>query len=386
MKALGALSFLAGLSLAAMTPPAQAQTAFESAAPNAVILDAATGITLYCRACDAPIAPASMSKLMTMLIVAEELEAGRITEATEFTVDPRVWRTHGAMSDQSHMFLAPNSRVRVGDLIRGAIIVSANDACVTLAEGIAGSESAFVARMNRRARELGLDPRTRFTNVTGLDDPEQVISVRDLARLARHVITSHPDFYRLYSQREFTYNNRTQPNRNPLLGTFEGADGVKTGHTALSGYGLIGSAVREGQRRIVAFRGMETMAARAAEAERLLRAAFYDFQVHTLYPANAEVAQAEVWLGGRRRVPLVTRAPIVIGLGVGQREGLRARVVYQRPIPAPIAQGAEIARLVVEGPNFARREYPLYAGRRIGRANWFARAWAGLGDLLGGGE
>ncbi|MBI1187244.1 MAG: D-alanyl-D-alanine carboxypeptidase [Alphaproteobacteria bacterium] len=382
MKALGALGFLAALSMVA---PASAQTAFESAAPNAVILDAQTGITLYCRECDAPVAPASMSKLMTMLIVAEELQSGRINENTEFVVSERVWRAHGAMSDNSHMFLAVNSRVRVGDLVRGAIIVSANDACVVLAEGIAGSEDAFVARMNRRARELGLRT-ARFRNVTGLDDPDQVISVRDLARLARHMIAAYPDLYRLYSQRDFTYNNRTQPNRNPLLGAFEGADGVKTGHTAASGYGLIGSAVRDGQRRIVAFRGMATMAARATEAERLLRAAFYDFQIQSLYPANAEVAQADVWLGGRATVPLVTRAPIAIGLGVGQREGLSARVVYQRPIPAPIAEGDELGRLVIEGPHFARREYPLYAGRRIGRANWFARAWAGLGDLFGGGQ
>jgi len=210
MKALGALGVWMWLAFGAFAPGALAQANFESAAPNAVILDSATGLTLYCKDCDTPVAPASMSKLMTLLIVAEELQSGRISENTEFTVSERVWRSHGAMSDNSHMFLAVNSSVRVGDLIRGAIIVSANDACVVLAEGISGSEDAFVARMNRRAQELGLRT-ARFRNVTGLDDPDQLMSVRDLARLARHMIITYPALYRLYRVEQEGKETRCTP-------------------------------------------------------------------------------------------------------------------------------------------------------------------------------
>ncbi|MGE0829896.1 MAG: D-alanyl-D-alanine carboxypeptidase family protein, partial [Hyphomonadaceae bacterium] len=184
--------------------------------------------------------------------------------------------------------------------------------------------------------------------------------------------------------RDFTFNNRTQQNRNPLLGAFPGADGVKTGHTNASGYGLIGSATLNNQRRIIVFNGMPTMAARASEADRLMRAAFYDFRVYTLFDAGATVGEAEVWLGGRETVPLVTRQPIVVGMANTQRAGLTAAIVYDRPIPAPIEEGEVIARLVVEGPSFPRREYPLVAGRRVGQANPFARAWTGFASLFGG--
>ncbi len=384
-------AWIAAACLAAATMhPAFAQTAagpapgFSSPASHVAIMDGDTGLMLYCQDCETPMPPASMSKLMTMLLVAEALEAGRVTEDTLFTVSERAWR-HGAVSDGSHMFLAINSQVRVGDLVRGAIIVSANDACVALAEGLAGSEEAFVVQMNQRARDLGLRS-ARFRNVTGVPDPEHVISAADLARLARILITQHPQFYRLYSERTYTYNNRTQENRNPLLGAFAGADGVKTGHTNASGYGLVGSAALNGQRRIIVLNGMPSMAARRAEAERLMRAAFYDFTAVTLYPADAEVAQADVFLGSRRAVPLVTRAPIVLGLPRSATIGLTASVSYLGPLPAPIEAGAEVAQLVVEGPNFPRRTFPLYAGRRIGKADPFTRAGAALIDMLRGGS
>jgi D-alanyl-D-alanine carboxypeptidase (penicillin-binding protein 5/6) len=361
---------------------APAAGGFSSPARNAIIIDGATGTTLYCQDCDAPMPPASMSKLMTILVVAEAIRAGRINENTRFRVSERAWR-QGAMSDGSHMFLALNSEARVGDLIRGVAIVSANDACVVLAEGISGTEEAFVDLMNRRAQELGLRS-ARFRNTTGLPDPDHVISARDLAYLARYIIRNYPDLYKLYSQPEFTYNNRTQGNRNPLLGSFPGADGVKTGHTAASGYGLIGSAVLNNQRRIIVFNGMPTMAARSAEAGRMMRAAFYDFRVYNLFAANAQVGEARVWAGSRRNVPLVTKNAITLAMPNAQRSGLTASIVYQRPIPAPIREGQHIANLVVEGPAYGRRVYPLVAGRRIGRANWFARAWVGFASLFGG--
>jgi D-alanyl-D-alanine carboxypeptidase (penicillin-binding protein 5/6) len=358
-----------------------AQTGFSSPASHALIMDSETGITLHCQRCTEPMPPASMSKLMTILLVAEALEAGQITEDTRFRVSERAWR-RGAVSDGSHMFLELNSDVRVGDLLRGAIIVSANDACIALAEGLAGSEEQFVDRMNRRAVALGLSS-ARFRNSTGLPEPDHVISAYDLARLTRQIITRHPQIYRLYSERSFTFNNRTQENRNPLLGLFPGADGVKTGHTNASGYGLVGAAVLNGRRRIIVFNGMRSMAERRAEADRMMRAAFYDFRVYSLYPQGATVGEAEVWLGGRKRVPLVTQRPIAIGLANSARPGVRAAIVYQGPIRAPVAEGQEVAKLVVEGPSFPRREFPLVAGRRVGRANPFARAWAGFSGMFG---
>lgn len=371
---------LAALSLAAAllsAPLAHAQQgAFTTPAQHVAIMDAASGAILYCNDCQTPMPPASMSKIMTVLLVAEALEAGRITLDTQFTVSERAWR-HGAMSDGSHMFLEINSTVSVRDLLRGAIIVSANDACIVLAEGMFGSEEAFVAEMNRRAQALGLQS-ARFRNSTGLPDPDHVISSADLARLARHLINAYPEIYRIYSERDFTYNRRTQQNRNPLLGAFTGADGVKTGHTDASGYGLIGSALLNGQRRIVVFNGMRTMAERRSEGLRLMRAAFHDFSISRLAAAGEQVGEAQVWLGSRRAVPLVAQSDIIIGGPRGVQTGLSARIVYDGPLRPPLREGDVVARLVVEGPGFETQEFPLAAGRRIGRANWFSRAWEGL--------
>jgi D-alanyl-D-alanine carboxypeptidase (penicillin-binding protein 5/6) len=313
---------------------------------------------------------------MTVLMVAERLQAGDINMNTRFRVSENAWR-HGAMSDGSHMFLELNSEVTVRDLLSGLITVSANDACIVLAEGIAGSEEAFVAQMNQRAQALGLRS-ARFRNATGLPDPDHVISAGDLARLTRILVTQYPELYRIYSQREFTYNNRTQQNRNPLLGAFQGADGVKTGHTDASGYGLVGSAVLNGQRRIIVFNGARSMAERRNEALRIMNAAFHDFAIARVAAAGEQVGEAQVRLGGRRTVPLLAQQDIVIGGPRGVQSGLSAHIVYNGPLPSPIRKDAVVARLVIEGPGFTTQEFPLVAGRNIGRANWFSRAFEGL--------
>lgn len=350
-------------------PPAVAQ--------HVTIMDGASGAILACNDCEAPIPPASMAKLMTVLVVLERLRARAITFETRFPVSEYAWREHGAMSGGSHMFLPVNATASVRDLIQGAVIVSANDACVVLAEGIAGSEQAFAQIMNRRARELGLRS-AHFTNVTGVDDPQQRISSADLARLTRYIIINYPEFYRVYSRREFTYNNRTQANRNPLLGAFPGADGVKTGHTDDSGYGLVGSAVQNGQRRIVVFNGLPTMASRTSEAQRLMRSAFNDYNLVTIARRGEQVGEARVRLGSRRNVPLVAERDIVIGGSRSAQQGVTAHIVYTGPLRPPIRKGDVVARLVVAGPNFPTQEFPLAAGRKIGRANWFSRAFEGL--------
>lgn len=350
-------------------PPAVAQ--------HVTIMDGASGAILQCADCDTPIPPASMAKLMTVLVVLEQLRARRITMDTRFRVSEYAWREHGAMSSGSHMFLPINSEVAVRDLIQGAVIVSANDACVVLAEGIAGSEEAFVGMMNRRAQELGLRS-AHFRNATGVDDPEQRISSADLARLTRHIITTYPEFYPVYSRRQFTFNNHTQMNRNPLLGAYPGADGVKTGHTDDSGYGLVGSAVQNGERRIIVFNGLPTMAARNSEAQRLMRSAFNDFAISRVAAAGDAVGEAEIRLGSRRTVQLLAKDDIRILSQRGVREGLTAHIVYDGPLRPPIAQGQVVAHLVVEGPNFETQRFDLVAARKVGRANWFSRAFEGL--------
>jgi D-alanyl-D-alanine carboxypeptidase (penicillin-binding protein 5/6) len=352
-------------------PPAPA------VAQHVTIMDGATGAILDCETCNEPIPPASMAKLMTVLVVLEQIRAGRINYRTHFQVSEYAWREHGAMSTGSHMFLPLHSYVAVGDLLQGAIIVSANDACVVLAEGISGSEGAFVELMNRRSRELGLTT-AHFTNVTGVDDPQQRISSADLARLARYIIVNYPDFYQVYSRREFTFNRHTQQNRNPLLGAYPGADGVKTGHTDESGYALVGSAVQDGQRRLIVFNGLPTMAARNSEAQRLMRSAFNDYAMRRFAEAGAEIGQAQVRLGSRRTVPLVTERQIMLVGPRGAQQNLTARIVYDGPLAPPIQRGQVVARLVIEGPGFQTQEYPLQAGRRVGKANWFVRAWEGL--------
>jgi len=353
-----------------------------SDARHIAILDHETRQVLYCRNCDVAMPPASMSKLMTMLIVADQLRAKKFTLDTQFPVSENAWR-HGAQSDGSHMFLEINSRVRVEDLIKGVVIVSANDACIALAEGIAGSEAAFVDLMNQRASALGLTS-AQFRNVTGLPDPDHVISARDLALLASIIIADYPELYRHYAAPAFTFNGKTQQNRNPLLGRVDGADGVKTGHTNISGYGLIGSAVLNNQRRIIVFNGLPTMAARTAESQRLMRAALFDFQVTSLFAKDAVVGEAEVWLGSRARVPLLAGEAISVAAHRSVRAGMTAHIVYEGPLQAPIAKGAVVAKLVVEGPG-TRQEFPLAAGARIGRANPFAKAAFGLQQLFGGG-
>lgn len=373
-----ALSLFAGVAAAEST----GADPISSPLPYIAMLDSDTGQVLYCRECEKPMPPSSMSKIMTVMVVEDAIKAGKIKPDTEFLVSQKAWE-HGAKSDGSHMFLEINSRVKVDDLIKGAVIVSANDACIALAEGVAGSEDAFVALENKKAKDLGLTS-AHFANSTGLPDPNHYISAVDLARLARSLIRDYPDTYKLYSTPSLTYNNHTQENRNPLLGHMDGADGVKTGHTEIAGYGLIGSAVANGQRRIVVFNGANSMKQRAEEAQKLMRSALYDFSVSKLYAKGAEVADADVWLGGKKKVSLVTTAPVTIVAHQSVKADLSAHVEYEGPLPAPIKKGEVIAKLVVEGGG-VRQEFPLAAGDRVGKANPVSRAFFGFGKMLGGG-
>ena len=368
--------------LLCLAPLAQAQD-FRTSASHAVILDYDTGEILFNHNGEEPMPPASMSKLMTLLMVFEAIDRGALSLDDELPVSEHAWRTGGAASGSSTMFLEINSRVRVEDLLRGIIIQSGNDACIVVAEALSGSESAFAADMTVRARELGLTSAS-FANSTGWPHPDQLISAADLARLAAIIIRDHADLYEIFAEREFTYNGIRQFNRNPLLATMDAVDGLKTGHTEDSGYGLVASGERDGVRRIVVYNGMDSDRARANEGERLMRAALTDFDVIALADAGEIVGEAEVFLGLAETVSLRLNDDVQVGIHTRSRGDLRAEVVYAGPVAAPIAEGDLIARLEVSGPGIETRSYDLAAAEDVAKQGMVGRALAGLGSLFGG--
>lgn len=376
--------FLLAVLASLLAPAAFAQGAFDTEASHAVILDQETGEILFSKNGSEPMAPSSMSKLMTALMVFEALDRGELALDDTLPVSEEAWRRGGAASGSSTMFLDVNSRVSVEDLLRGIIVQSGNDACIVVAEALGGTEANFADMMTERARELGLES-AHFTNATGWPDEDHVISAADLARLARHIIETHPQFYDLYNETEFTYNGIRQFNRNPLLGVFQGADGLKTGHTSVAGYGLTASAVRDGERRIVVFNGMDSQAERADEAERLMRAAFSQFEIQEIVSEGLTVGEADVYLGEASTVPLRTAYGLTLG---GHRRDLNdvdAEIVYYGPLSAPIAQGDLVGRLEVSLPDGRTRSVDLVAGEDVARLGAFGRAGAALASMLRGG-
>lgn len=377
-----ALAVIAGL-LCAGNAMAQPQT-FQTIAPSVVLMDADTQSVLFEKAADQPVTPASTVKVMTAEIVFREIKAGRLRLEDEFTVSENAWRTGGAVSRGSSMFAALNSRIKVEDLLRGLLIVSGNDAAVTLAEGIAGSDAAFAQKMTQRARELGLQNLT-FRNSWGKDDPGQRVSPRDMALLAEHVVREYPDLYRYFAEREFTWSKIKQQNRNPLLTMDLGADGLKTGNIdEASGYGLIGSAVQNGQRLILAMYGMRNGKDRADEARKILQWGFRSFESKSVFNAGETVGEARLYGGAQMSVPLVAARPVRILVPRGSSERLSGRIVYSGPIPAPVSEGQELARLKVFRGSTLALDMPLKAGESVETGSLQRRALdAGL--ELGGG-
>ncbi|WP_323761241.1 D-alanyl-D-alanine carboxypeptidase family protein [Maricaulis sp.] len=364
--------------------PALAQTTYQTDASHAVILDAETGEVLFARNADEPMPPASMSKMMTVLMLIEAIEAGSLSLDDELPVSEYAWRTGGAASGSSTMFLEVNSRARVDDLLRGIVIQSGNDACIVVAEAIGGSEAAFADMMTDRARELGLTS-ARFANATGWPHPDHRISALDLARLARILIEDHPDYYGIWAEREFTYNGIRQYNRNPLLGVFSGADGLKTGHTEESGYGLVGSAERDGERRIIVFNGMESNADRASEAERMMRSALSDYSLYRLFEAGDSVDhRAEVFMGENETVALRVASDVTAGLHRRARRDLTVTVSYDGPLVAPIEEGEIVGSLIVEAPDYEARSFDLVAAESVAEKGLMGRIGAALAHMLRG--
>jgi serine-type D-Ala-D-Ala carboxypeptidase (penicillin-binding protein 5/6) len=374
------LGLISAALIAIAALPAVAQT-YETRAKNAILIDYDTNTVLFRKDADTAMPPASMAKLMTMAVVFAAIKDGRLTLDDEFLVSENAWRSGGASSGGSTMFAELGSSIRLEDLMRGIIIQSANDGCIIVAEGMAGSESAFADLMNLEARRIGLTG-SHFRNATGLPDPEQYVTARDLATLAHHIIATYPEYYKIYSETEFTWNDITQRNRNPLLDMNIGADGMKTGFTEESGYGLVGSAVRDGQRLIAVINGTETEKERAEEARKLIDWGFRAFERIALFADGEIIGEASVFHGDQPGVGLVSKGAIDVLLPLGFTDQMRGRIVYQGPIPAPIEAGQEIGLLQITINNEPLREAKVYAAADVGAGSLSQRAVDGLQELL----
>ncbi|MGH6795909.1 MAG: serine hydrolase, partial [Methylocella sp.] len=322
-----------------------AQT-FQTNAPHAILIDSASGSVLFEKDADALVVPASTVKIMTAEVVFHEIALGHLKLDDQFVVSETAWRYGGAPSRGSAMFAAPNSSVRVEDLIRGLVIVSGNDAAIALAEGIAGSEGAFATLMTKRARELGLAHST-FTNAWGRDDPEQKVSPKEMAILANHVIQTYPDLYKYFGEKDFTWNKIKQANRNPLLTMDLGADGLKTGNIDKSGYGIVASAVQNGQRLILALYGAPTAKERSEEARKIFLWGFRSFDSKTIFQAGETIGSAKVYGGSAWAVPLVADKEVKILVPRTATGKFTGHIIYTGPLLAPVEAGKEVARLKI---------------------------------------
>ncbi|SDH02630.1 D-alanyl-D-alanine carboxypeptidase (penicillin-binding protein 5/6) [Bosea robiniae] len=356
---------------------------FQSQAPFAVLLDSDTGAVLYEKAADELMVPASMAKLATVLVAFQELSAGRLSLDSEIGISENAWRKGGAPSGGSAMFAIINSRIKLSDILQGIIVQSGNDASIALAEAIAGDEATFARIMTERVRGLGLT-KSVFRNATGMPDPQQRVTARELALLADHIIKTYPELYKIFGQREFTWNKIRQQNRNPLLAMDIGADGLKTGNIDEAGFGLVGSAVQNGQRLIVVVNGLKTGRDRATEARKLLEWGFRAFERREIFAAGETVGEASVYGGAKGRVALRSKGAVSLLLPRGGTERLAARIVYRGPLAVPVQEGAEVARLVVTRGDIKTLDIPLYAAESVQAGTLQSRALDALFEATTG--
>ncbi len=374
-----AFSIVAAACLAAVlaSPPV---SAVETTAREAFLVDATTGRVFLDKNSDVSMPPASMSKIMTSYLVFERLKDGRLALDDELLVSEKAWRMGG-----SKMFVEVGKKARVEDLLRGVIVQSGNDACIVLAEGLSGTEEAFAEEMTRKAREIGLTG-SSFANATGWPDPNQRMTARDLATLAKRIIEDFPEYYHYYAETEFTYGGIRQMNRNPLLYKSLGADGLKTGHTEEAGYGLTASVLQGERHIILVLNGLGSQKARSEESARLIGWAMREYGNYTLFKPGETVEQAPVWLGEAASVALVMPEGVTVTLSRKARRDMRVTVVYDAPIPAPLRAGQEVAKLVVAAPGEAPVEFPLMAGADVERLGMFGRITTSLEYLVFGAQ
>ncbi len=366
----------------ALSGAAHAQ-GFQTSAEQAILIDADSGTVLFEKNADELMVPASMAKVMTVEVIAEEIRRGRIDDDTEFVISEHAWRTGGAPSGGSTMFAEIGSRIKLQDLLRGIIVQSGNDASIAAAETIAGSEGGFARMMTARARELGLE-RSVFTNSTGFHDPDQVTTARELALLTLHLIRTAPEIYAIFGEEEFTWNGIRQRNRNPLLNLSIGADGVKTGFLSQSGYGLIGSAVQMDQRLILVVNGLGSAREREQEARKLLDWGFRAFETRQLFEAGETIGEARVFGGSSSYVRLVSDRPVNVLIPRGASERLSAKIVYDGPLVPPVQEGTRVGILRVTRGDTVALEQPVFAGEEIGQGTLSQRAFDSLWELGSG--
>ncbi len=373
-------AFLAaiGIWLVALMP-AHSQV-YATSAKNAILLDADTGTVLFDKKSEERFPPASLAKLMTMEVVFNGLKSGKLKLTDTFFVSENAWKNGGTSSGGSTMFAQLKSEIPLGDLIQGVIIQSANDGCIIIAEGMAGSEIAFAGLMNERAKAVGLTD-SHFTNSTGLPDPLQYVTGRDLGKLAQHIIREYPEYFRYYSQESFTWNGITQKNRNPLLTMGIGADGMKTGFTEESGYSIVGTVKRGEQRLIAVLGGMESKNERAEESRKILDWGSRAFEKLRLYEDGEVIGEASVYGGEKSGVGVVGKGPVEIYLPIGFRDKIKAQIAYTGPLIPPVEQGAKIATLKVWIGDTLSQETALYAGETVNQGGVQRRALDAIKEL-----
>ena len=349
--------------------------ALDTAARSAMVVDMSSGAVLLEKNVDTPLPPASMSKLMTLNMVFEALQQGRLSLDEKFRVSVKACKMGG-----SKLFVREGDRIRIEDLIRGVIIHSGNDACVVLAEGLAGSEDAFAKRMTDRALELGMKNST-FANATGWPHPKHRMSARDLIFLSQRMIEEFPEYYHYFAETDFTWDKIKQNNRNPLLYLDIGADGLKTGHTEEAGYGLVGSAIRGDRRIAFIIFSLDSSKSRSVESERLTTWAFREFKTGKIANAGQIVGEAEVWIGDADTVPLAPKDDVIATAPFGELDKMKVTVRYDGPIEAPIALGQPIAELIVESPGLPAVSTPLVAAAAVERGGLISRVTAAVTTL-----
>lgn len=372
---------VSGIVLAATNPA----SAIETAAKNAVIMDFETGQYLYAKDHQKMIPPASMSKLMTVYMIFEKLKDGSLSPDDTFTVSENAWRKGGAASGSSTMFLKIGEKVSVNDLIQGIIVQSGNDACIVAAENIAGSEEDFAAEMQKKARQLGLN-HSSFANSTGWPHPDQKMSVEDLAKLARILLSEFPEYYHIFSEKTFTHNNIKQGNRNPLLYSMNNADGLKTGHTEEAGFGLVASAKQGNRRLIEVMGGLSSNKERSVEAEKLMSWGFREFANYTLFKKDQIIAEVPVWQGRQESVNLVIGENVRRTLKKSSANKVKMTAVYNKPIVAPVKKGDQLGVVKINIPGQPDLEVPLYAQNNVEKLGIFGRVINNLRYLLFGAE
>jgi D-alanyl-D-alanine carboxypeptidase (penicillin-binding protein 5/6) len=375
----GGLVLALGVAAQGWVSAAEAIEPPNTASDHVYIVDYNTGSVLFDKAAEEKLHPASMSKLMTLYMLFDALKRGDVKLTDSFHVSKKAWSTQG-----SKMFVPINSDVPIEDLIRGIIVQSGNDACVVVAEGLAGSEEAFADRMNKKAAELGLK-NSHFVNASGLPDPNHLMTAQDLFVLAKHLFEDFPDFYHYFSEKEFTFHGIKQGNRNPLLyRPNTGVDGLKTGHTEEAGFGLTASAIRDGRRIFMVAHGLGSMQNRADEAGQLLDWAFRTFGDYTVAKKGTILAQANVWMGEQKTVPLTVEKDLLVTLPVSERSKVTVKAIYDGPVAAPIAAGQPVGELVMQIPGMPEFRSPLVAASDVPQLGFGGRVVAMLQQMIFG--